>query len=311
MANLVSLTEYMERFGTEDACWQHLRQARWGEDGFECPRCHETEHWGFIETRKLFQCHECGYQCSITAGTIMQDTKLALTTWFLAARLVLTMKKGISSHELARQLDISQDAAWYLIQRLSCVVKRAYGRQLFGLVEVDETYVGGKRSQEEGSGRSHSRASVLGFVESKDNSAGNLVLHHVPDVSSTSIDPQLEAHVDKETAVVKTDGWLAYWSLAERTGFEHEMVKMDHLDVPAHEIFPWVHIVWSNLKRVIRGVHTKASRAQLQDYLDLFAFRFNHREDLQAGVEEGVVGLVSSKPVTREALKGGELARAY
>lgn len=157
MAELLSLHAYMEKFGTERACWNHLRRARWGPDGFECPRCGETERWGLIETRKLFQCHACRYQCSITAGTIMQDTKLPLTTWFLAARLVLTFKKGISSHELGRQLGVCQETAWYLIQRLCRVVQRSYGRELFGLVEVDETYVGGYRGERK-AGRGTTRA---------------------------------------------------------------------------------------------------------------------------------------------------------
>lgn len=310
MARLLGLHEYMERFGTEQACWNHLRTARWGEDGFTCPRCGEDEAWGLIETRKLFQCHACRYQCSITAGTIMQDTKLELRTWFLAARLVLTMKKGISSHELARQLGVSQETAWYLIQRLSCVVKRAYGRRLFGLVEVDESYVGGKRPQAQ-QGRSRAKAPVLGVVEARERSAGNLVLAHVPNVGAEAIDAALEASVDKDRAVVKTDGWKAYWSLAERTGFEHEMVKVGHREESAHELFPWIHVVFGNLKRVIRGVHTKASRGQLQDYLDLFAYRFNHRADLQGGLDRALGGLVSSKPVTREGLKAGESAMVY
>lgn len=306
MARLVSLHDFIETYGNEDTCWQHLRQARWGEDAFECPRCGETDDWNLIQTRKLFECYTCRYQCSITAGTILQDTKLDLTTWFLAARLVLTMKKGISSHELARQLDVSQETAWYLIQRLTCVVKRRYGRELFGLIEVDETYTGGQRSAE---GQFH-RPLIVGLVEAKDESAGNLVLSHVVDRSAASIDAEITDHIDQDESVVKTDGWKSYWGLAERTGYEHEMHKLGSRS-DASEVLPWVHLVFSNLKRVLKGVHTKASRGHLQGYLDVFTYRFNHRDDLEEGLEAGVVGLVSSKPVTRERLKAGLTAQVY
>lgn len=306
MPRLLGLQAFMEKFGTEDACWTYLREARWGQQGFQCPRCAETEHWGFIRTRKLFQCHGCGYQCSVTAGTIMQDTKLSLVTWFLAARLVLTMKKGITSHELGRQLGVKQETAWYLVRRLCRVVKRAYGRLLFGLVEVDETYVGGNRGKE---GQPF-KPLVVGMVEDKQGSAGDLVLSHVAGRGADSIDWELARHVDRDCSVVKTDGWKSYWGLAERTGFQHEMHK---LEAPgsAHEVLPWVHIVFSNLKRVLRGVHTKASRGQLQGYLDLFAYRFNHRADLAGGFERGLCGLVSSKPVVREGLEAGLAAQVY
>lgn len=308
MVRVPSLVEFMERFSNDDACWHHLRRARWGEDGFTCPRCRNDTHWGFVRTRRLFQCNACGYQCSVTAGTILQDTKLSLRTWFLAAYLVLTMKKGISSHELARKLGVKQTTAWYLKQRLACVVRRRYGRDLFGLVEVDEAYLGGNRGQHRG-GRHTTKAVVVGLVEDRDGSAGNLVLQHVDDASSTSIDPVLEAHIDKDHATVKTDGWRSYWALAEK-GFDHDMHKLRDR-TRAHEVLPWIHLVFSNLKRVMRGVHTKASKGQLQDYLDLFAYRFNHRTRLGDGLDAGLEGLVCTGPATRDELKAGELAVVY
>jgi hypothetical protein len=106
--------------------------------------CNENQHWGFIKTRKRWGCYACGHQCSVTSQTIMQDTKLDLQTWFLAAYVVSTTKKGISSHELARKLDVKQETAGSLQQRLARVVSTPRGRRLFGLVEADETYVGGR-----------------------------------------------------------------------------------------------------------------------------------------------------------------------
>jgi hypothetical protein len=89
------------------------------------------------------------------------------------------------------------------------------------------------------------------------------------------------------------------------------MIKTTQHEDPAHELLPWIHVVWGNLKRVLRGVHTKASRAQLQDYLDLFSYRFNHRGQLLEGLETALEGLVQAGRVTREQLKGGAGALLY
>jgi predicted RNA-binding Zn-ribbon protein involved in translation (DUF1610 family) len=91
---LPSLIEFVNEHPSEEDCWQFLREHRWGNNGFTCPNCGEDEHWGFIQTRKLFECYECRKQTSVTAGTILQDTKLDLQTWFLAIYHVVKTKRG-------------------------------------------------------------------------------------------------------------------------------------------------------------------------------------------------------------------------
>ena len=125
-----------------------------------------------------------------------------------------------------------------------------------------------------------------------------------------TIDPHVEENVDAQ-ALVRTDGLTTYRHVGERTDREHELVRVANQDEEAHEIFPWIHTVWGNLKRVLGGVHTKASRAQLQDYLDLFSYRFNHRADLAEGLGKALRGLVQAGRVTREQLKGGAAAKLY
>lgn len=298
MARLLSVTEFLAMFPNDEACWQHLRQARWGE-GFQCPRCGETEHWGFIRTRKLFQCNACQYQASVTAGTIMEDTKLSLTTWFLAAYFVLTTKKGISSPDLARKLGTTQTTAYFLHQKLARVVQRRYGRQLFGLVEVDESYVGGKGNKP---GRSTDKPLVVGLVEDKGDSAGNARLVHVPNASKAVLEPVVVANVHRG-ARVKTDGWASYEDLVHH-GYRHEPHVQEHY-TQAAENLPWVHILFANLKRVMTGVHTKAAPDKLQSYLDVFTYRLNHRADLGAGLALGLAAMVCTPPARRAEIKTG------
>lgn len=301
MGNPPGLLEFHEQYGTEDACWQRIRQARWGENSFVCPDCGEDEHWGLIETRKLFQCHECGKQTSVTSGTILQDTKLDLVQWFLAAYLVYTSKKGISSYELARKLDVSQTTAYYLQQKLCSAISEQRGRHLFGLVEADDAYVG-PASQTRGRGTD--KETILGLVENRDEQAGELRLRHVPDGSKAEVQPPIQAAVEAESTV-RTDSWPGYCDLEER-GVRHEVVSPeDSADMMA--VLPWVHIVFGNLKRVLNGTHAKVSDRALQAYLDVFSYRFNRRADLGEAFEEGLGCLVSSKPVRWTDLREREV----
>jgi hypothetical protein len=142
----------------------------------------------------------------VTSQTILEDTKLDLQPWFLAAHLVFTTKKGKSTHDLARKLEVHQETAWSIEQRLA-VMAAPNVRRLFGVVEIDESYLGGKREEDE-KGRSLAKASVLGAVEAKDESAGDLVLAHTETAQWDAIEPELREHVG-EDAVVHTDGFRA------------------------------------------------------------------------------------------------------
>jgi transposase-like protein len=110
----LSLLEFQRLYGTEEQCEAALEMARW-PDGFRCPRCNSHEH-GLVYGRRLkrYQCRNCGHQATLTAGTIMQATKLPLTTWFLAFYLIGQAKTGISSLELSRHLGVKYDTAWLL-----------------------------------------------------------------------------------------------------------------------------------------------------------------------------------------------------
>lgn len=146
MKNFIGLHDFMERFGTQEQCEQWIRLIRWPA-GFFCPRCGEKEKITYIPTRKKYQCNPCKYQCSLIAGTIFENTKLPLSKWFLAAYLILTTKKGISGPELARKVDIGQDTAWYLKEKILCVLGRIKAFSLFGVIEIDETFLGGQETR--------------------------------------------------------------------------------------------------------------------------------------------------------------------
>lgn len=302
MANKLSLPDFLEDYGDEDACWNHLRHARWGNTEFECPACGETEHWGLIKTRKLFECYQCGKQTSVTAGTILQDTKLPLTTWFLAAYLILTTKKGFSTLELARKTGVSDKTAWFLHHKITSVLGHAQAREMFGLVEADETHLGGKGPTK--GGRAPNQELVMGIVECHENRCGRLRLYQIPETSRIVLHSRL-AETVQSGSTVRTDGWQPYRRM-EPLGFEHERISSLQTGTPGRQT-PRIQMVFANLRSVMKGVHTQCSPVKLQSFLDLFAFRFNHRDDLATGLQTAVELWASSKPLTYQGIRCGGL----
>src|SRR3954453_10509941 len=142
----LSEVEFRERFGTEEACRTALFAMRWRE-GLTCPACGGR---GFcaLTTRKVFQCNRCKKQVSLTAGTVFQDTKLPLVTWFAAVYQLTQSKGGISSIELARRLGVRQPTAWLMKHKLmrAMAEREAKKPKLEGRIEIDDAYLGGERS---------------------------------------------------------------------------------------------------------------------------------------------------------------------
>ena len=140
----MSLREFMDKYGTAEQCEQALFAWRWPR-GFVCPECGHTAYCA-LKGRRLIQCNACRRQTSVTAGTLFAGSKLPLTVWFLAMHLITQAKNGISSLELSRQLGISQNSAWMMKHKLmQAMLERDAGRQLKGLVQLDDAYWGGRR----------------------------------------------------------------------------------------------------------------------------------------------------------------------
>src|SRR5579864_3059921 len=140
---IMNLVELIEQFGTDAQCRQTLEHLRWPK-GVTCPAC-KSDKISRIFGRDQFDCDSCRYQFSATAGTIFHDSHLPLTKWFLATYIVAESKKGISANQLKRMLSISYKTAWYLYHRIRKAMEEANPKPLSGTVELDETYIGGKR----------------------------------------------------------------------------------------------------------------------------------------------------------------------
>lgn len=267
----MNMMKLMEQFGTEAECRDALEALRW-HDGVTCPRC-GAKGVSRLQTHHIYQCNSCRYQFSAITGTIFQDTHLPLPKWFVAIYLMVESKKGISANQMKRTLDVSYKTAWYLCHRIRAAMFSDLG--LDGIVEVDETYVGGK-TQGMGHGFKGNKTIVVGAVEHNGNET-HAELESIDHADSQTLQNFIQEHTLPEA--VYTDELPAY-KVLESKGIKHEAVN--------HSADEWVHgdvhtnsveNVWSLLKRSIVGSYHQVSKKHLDAYLDELEWRFNNREN--------------------------------
>lgn len=287
-----SILEFQQWFPDEEACIKYLYESRW-PDGFICPVCGDQEAY-YIKTRRLFQCKTNMHQIYLTAGTVMHGSHTPLTDWFWAAYFVTTVTPGISSIQLERQLGIRHETAFNILHKLRAAMVNPDRTKIKGMVEVDETYIGGPTTGGK-RGRGTEKAIVVVAVERIKNHAGRVRLRHIEDVSSSSLIGFVKDNVEKESTVV-TDEFPSYKGL-DRYSYRHII----------EEDLPLVHLVISNLKTWIRGIFHGVSDKHLQAYLNEFTFRFNRRKTPMAAFQTilGLTSRVGDWP-TYESLYSGE-----
>src|SRR5712692_8838048 len=249
-----NLTELEANFTTEDAC----------------------------RVRSLRECAGCGYQTSVTAGTIFQDTRTPLPVWFRAMWWVTTQKNGASALGLQRVLGLkSYETARAWLHKLRRAMVRPGRDLLTGRVEVDECYVGGL---EEGlPGRLNlQKALVIVAAQEDGPGIGRIRMRQIIDASAESLVPFVQSSV-ASGSVVHTDGWAGYLPL-EGKGYQHDVTILKGKKKTPSELLPRVHRVISLLKRWLMGTHQGAvSHKHLDYYLDEFTFRFNRRRSKSRG----------------------------
>ena len=271
--NLVSL---IEKYGDDDKCREALEKIRW-PDGVACPRCGDCSVSELREYDK-WDCNSCRYQFTVTAGTIMHGSHLPLFKWFLAIYLMVESKKGISALQMKRTLGVAYKTAWHLCHR----IREAMGNDpftgptLFGVVEVDETFVGGLQS---GKGRgpysTTNKSIVVGAVQRD----GKIRLEHIENTRKATLHDFIRRTVKDEAQAIHTDEFLSYTGIGDHNT-RHETVQ--------HNLNEWVvgdvHTnsvegVWSLFKRSIMGSFHKISAKHMDRYLEELEWRFNNRDN--------------------------------
>jgi transposase-like protein len=286
-----NLAEFESRFSTEEGCRDYLFRLRW-PNGFRCPRCSGVKGWP--QRTVLIQCADCGYQASVTAGTIFQDTHKPLALWFRAMWYVTSQKNGASALGLQRVLGLgSYQTAWAWLHKLRRAMVRPGRDRLTGWVEVDETYLGGLEEGVAGRRRGD-KALIVVAAQADGKRIGRIRLRMIRDASAESLHPFVADSIEPGSTV-HTDGWQGYKGL-NQLGYTHEVTILHGRRHEARQLLPRVHLVVSLLKRWLLGTHQGAvSPAYLEYYLDEFTFRFNRRRSKSRGklffrlVEQAVV----------------------
>jgi len=228
----------------------------------------------------LFECARCHYKASVTAGTIFERTRSPLTKWFRAIWLVTSQKNGASALNLKQVLGLgSYETAWAWLHKLRRAMVRPGRDRLSGVIEVDETYVGGEKPGKRGRG-AEGKTLVVIAAQEDGNRIGRIRLRRVLDASGASLEEAVQQAVEPGS-VVRTDGWGGYNRLSS-LGYVHDVVRRQ--SVVGENLLPLCHRIAGLLKRWLMGTHQGAiSHEHLDYYLDEYTFRFNRRRSHYRG----------------------------
>jgi len=298
MSQLLTLFDYQKQFSTEEDCYNYLFKHRW-PNGFVCPKCGGIEYY-MIYQHKRFQCKQCRHQTSLTAGTVFHNLRQPLRVLFMAVYLIATSKKGLSAMELRRKLGIKgYKTAWLLMHKIRTAMASSGKFLLNRMVEVDETYIGGRREGSRGRGAAD-KTLVAIAVETNGSTMGRAYLKTIDSLRSVELEQFVKDHVTTR-AKVRTDGYKSYGFLKKE--YEHNPV-INHKTGKKTDLLPKVHIVVANLKMWLRGIYNCLPAKHLQRYLDEFVFRFNRRWNLENIFDKLLVRCVNTNTITYADLKG-------
>lgn len=279
-----TLAEFLAHFHSEEACVKYFERMRFA-NGDSCPHCKHDKIHRFSDGKR-YRCASCKKDFTIKTGTLFGESKIPMQKWFIAIYLLTTRKKGISSIELSEQIGVSQKTAWFMDHRIRESLKQGRGK-LSGIVEVDETYVGGKHRRSQGFRK---KTPVFGMTER----GGKIKAYHVPSRETHIILEQLRKHVKDGTHLMSDEAGV-YKKLI-RLGYQRSAVKHGK----KHYVRGNVHTnsiesFWALFKRQYHGTHHSMSKKHIQRYIDEIAFRFNNRNESMADVFADVVGRVAKR----------------
>lgn len=297
-----SLIEAVAYFADPKVCFEQMLSVKWPDGKPICPKCGHDGAW-IIRTRAILDCKKCRKTYSVKVGTIFEDSPLPLQKWFVAIWCVANAKNGISSCELGRALGVTQKTAWFMLHRVRLAMRTRTFRKLFGEVEVDETYIGG-RSKNMHKGKREKRIRGRGavgkaIVQGLLQREGEARMSVVKNTEEATLREIVVRNVEKGSQVY-SDALPAYAGLADR--YIHAAV--DHLTryVAGRIHTNGLENFFSLLKRTLGGTYVAVAPFHLERYLDEQSFRYNNRETTDAGRFRRVLSAVVGKRLTYRVL---------
>ncbi len=279
--DIKSVLQLLNTFSTEEKCIEHLEQMRWGgivvspfdpsSDVYKCKG-------------DRYRCKNTGKYFNVKTGSMFENTKISLRKWFLAIWLVTSHKKGISSIQLSKDIDVTQKTAWFVLQRIRACFGIENNNELEGIVECDETFIGGKNKNRHKDKKVHNsqgrsfkdKTPVMGMLQRD----GKMNAFVVPDTKRISIQPLICRLVNPETTILISDEWHGYTGLNKY--YDHKIIdhsKKEYVSLQDSNIHTNnIEGSWNILKKSVSGMYNHVSRKHLQKYVDEFVYRFNLRK---------------------------------
>ena len=289
--NIISLTSY---YNSDEKCKQAITEARWGVGNSQdvvCPYC--GKHYCKMSKNRRYHCTGCNKNFSCLVGTIFENTKLPLIKWFVGMYLISSHKKGVSSHQLARDIEVTQSTAWYMLQKIRLLYVQTDADAFEGTVECDEVYIGGKEKWKHKSmrtpntqGRStKTKTPVFGMMErntfiNENGEEEPITYVHAIVVENTNratLQPLIQQFVTEGSRAI-TDELNAYNGLAT-LGYTNAFVNHSAEEYADGDIFTnSIEGFWSHFRRMITGCYHDVSDEHLQKYIDEVVYRWNTRK---------------------------------
>ena len=275
--NIVSI---YKQFPTEQDCLSRLENVRWPDNKPVCPYC-KSNRTSPLPKEYRHHCNNCNTSFSVTVATIFHHTHLPLQKWFLAVSLILNAKKGIAARQLARDLEVNKNTAWSLEMRIRKAMIETKQRELLqGIVEMDETYIGGKPRKGSGGeplkrGRGTKKVPVVGMIERNGKVKAKAIKNHKLD--HKTLKALVRANVDTSNTTLITDEYKGYIGMGRIVN--HEVVNHQAWYVDGYKHTNNMEGFWALLKRGITGQYHKVSLRYLDRYITEFCYRFNNRDN--------------------------------
>ncbi len=280
----MNIIQIYKNFPTQEDCLKHLEKTRWGDKPI-CPYCDGDKAYTHVEKSKTrWQCATCKKSFSVTVGTIFHHTHVDLQKWFLLITLMLNAKKGLSSYQAARDIELRRPTVWSMMHRIRKAMKDD-GRLLMGIVEMDETYVGGKpvksnnRDDDVDGGNTSTRGRgtrkipVVGMVERGGKVKAKSTSKH--ELRGVDLQALVRQGVDVANAILLTDEYTGYNGMNRL--LPHKRINHSRCFVDGLIHTNTIESFWAIVKRGIVGQYHKVSAKYLDRYLDEFCFRYNGR----------------------------------
>jgi transposase len=267
-----TIKQFLAEFPDDTSCLEWLKDYRF-PNGIFCKNCQKVTTHHLMTTRKSYSCQTCGNHVHPTAGTVFHKSSTALTTWFYTAFLMSQTRGGISAKQIQRETGVTYKTAWRMCHEIRKMLSEDFD-PFGGEVEVDESYFGGKSHGTRGRG-AEGKTAVFGMVQR----GGKVEARTVRNVKSKTIMPIVADNIQKGTQIF-SDEFRIYQALPAM-GYEHATVPhAEKIYVLGNVHTNTIEGFWSLTKNGIRGVYHAVSSKHLQHYLNEYAFRYNHRDDV-------------------------------